>query len=420
MKAALYLRISTNNLSQKDSIENQKQLLLDYIRQQGYTLYEIYIDIGSGTNSNRKAFKKLIQDAKQKKFDVVISKELSRLARNARISLEFKDVIMDKGIHIITLDNAINTVTSDKGISEYGLYAWIYENESRNTSRRIKDTMRTSGKNGRFVKAEGPLGYDVVDGKLIIRSDDSPDVVRRIFSLYIKGHGATYIARLFNKEGVKTPGQFKNKSNAGTLWHQSSIRKILCNGNFTGDLYVGKETTSDVGSKDKKRIKNETCIVVENTHEPIISKEDFETVQKIIKEKAAKSKKRATPKKYLFTDKLICNDCGKRLWHISDRSYYVCGTYKQFGADYCSIHRVNEKDLADVIQKDLKSFAKGYADKEEVLRKLKKQLENSKKENEKKLGYFEKKKEKINVQKGKLVLKLTDDIISKEEYDIAV
>ena len=421
---AIYIRVSTNQVSQEASLEYQKKLLMDYIRNNGHSLYKIYLDIGTGTNTNRKQFKQLVKDAKEKKFDMVISKELSRLARNARVSYEFKDVIMENEIHIVTLDGAVNTLTD--GWSMFGLYAWIYESESRNTSRRIKDTFAIAAKSGRFIKGDPPYGYTVSDGKLYLREDITPDIVRTIYRMYLEGNGANKISKHLMEMGYPTPGQIKGRSNSSSTWHESSIKLILRNRHYIGDLEQGKESAKDIGmNKDKKqnlykRNKNKETIIVENTHEPIVSREDYFAVQKLLDERAMKSKDRATPRKRLFSDKVFCADCQKKLWAISYRGFYVCGTYKKKGKDACTIHKVKEQDLIEIIQDDLRRFSADMKDIESAKQTLEDRLKTSKIQYDKMKAKYEKKLEKLQEKKGKLVIKLIDETIPKSAYDAAV
>jgi len=424
MLVGLYIRISTNHKSQKGSIENQKKQLIDYCKSKGYIIYKIYVDIGSGTSSNRKGFKQLIEDAKEKKFGLVLSKELSRLARNARLSLEFKDIIMSNEIHIITLDGAINTI--ENGVGMYGLYAWIYETESRNTSRRIKDTMRAVAKSGSYTKGDPPYGYIVEDGVLKVRNDETPSIVRKIFSLYIEGRGRNYIMRYLTDNNIRTPGQIKGRCDVDGKWQETTVLLILRNRHYIGDLVQCKESTPDISlDKDKKenkykRLKNDEPIIVENTHEEIISRADYFTVQKMLSEKSAKSKNRSSPQRYLFSDKLYCNECGKRLWIISNRGYYVCGTYKRYGANHCSIHKVKEKDLAEIIRNDLISYAESLSDFDSIEEKIKLKIKSSKIKFEKRQISMNKKLEKLKKKKGNLVLKWMDESLTQDQYELAL
>jgi DNA invertase Pin-like site-specific DNA recombinase len=215
-------------------------MFIKYISAKGWTLYEIYKDVDSGTHGKRPGFIEMVEDAKAGKFDVVLAKELSRLARNIGISHEFKQVIMANNIHIICLDGSINTLEGD--ISKYGLFAWLYEDESRRISKRIKSAKRSKALRAEFLSGDPPYGYTIDKGKLIPREDETVEVVKKIYQMYIEGHGTT-------------------------------IKLILKNIHYTGVLSQCVSTTRDITTKN--RIPNKEPVIIENSHEPIISKEKY-------------------------------------------------------------------------------------------------------------------------------------------------
>lgn len=179
----------------------------------------------------------MIDDAQDKKFDIILAKELSRLARNGELSYKIKNLCENQGIHIITLDNAINTLTGNTNM--FGLYAWMYVQESQNTSNRVKETLKTRAKKGLFKGSNPPYGYEVKDGKLFIRNDETPEIVRRIFKEYLAGSGRDSIAKRLYNEEIPTPAQVANKINAGDKWNESTIKLILTNPHYVGDLVQG-------------------------------------------------------------------------------------------------------------------------------------------------------------------------------------
>lgn len=122
MKVAGYIRVSTNNEGQKESPENQKHLILDYITKNQYDLYDFYTDVQTGTTNNREGLKRLIQDAENKEFDVIVAKELSRLGRNVELLYELRRIAETKGVRIITLDGKVDTQDPSKQ-AMFGLYA---------------------------------------------------------------------------------------------------------------------------------------------------------------------------------------------------------------------------------------------------------------------------------------------------------
>lgn len=127
MRCAVYVRVSTNKEEQKASLVNQKDLFLDFIAKQGWTLYDIYVDVETGTTDKRPNFQRMIEDAENHKFDCILAKELSRIARNGELAYKIKRVLEDSKIHFITLDGAINTLEGNR--DKFGLFAWLYEEE---------------------------------------------------------------------------------------------------------------------------------------------------------------------------------------------------------------------------------------------------------------------------------------------------
>jgi site-specific DNA recombinase len=136
MRCAIYIRVSTNKEEQKHSLTNQRDLFNRYIVDKGLDIHAFYVDVESGTTDKREQLQQLIADAKAKKFDIILAKELSRLARNGRLSYEIRDIAEQNKVHIITLDNAINTLEGNGQM--FGIYAWLYEQESQRTSDRVK------------------------------------------------------------------------------------------------------------------------------------------------------------------------------------------------------------------------------------------------------------------------------------------
>ncbi|GIN63672.1 hypothetical protein J27TS8_36650 [Robertmurraya siralis] len=163
MKIAEYIRVSTNNKGQKESPENQKHMILDYITENQYD----YTDLQTGTTDNREGLKRLIQDADNKEFDVIVAKELSRLGRNVELLYQLKRVADTKGVRLITLDSKVDT--QDFSIQAmFGLYAWIYESESQRISDRIKSVYQMKYKSGKFMGSIAPYGYNLHKGKLLV------------------------------------------------------------------------------------------------------------------------------------------------------------------------------------------------------------------------------------------------------------
>lgn len=364
MRCAIYIRVSTDKEEQKASLKYQQELFYRYVQEQGWDIYDIYIDVQSGTTAKRKNLQKMIQDAEEKKFDVILAKELSRLARNGELSYKIKNLCEHQGIHIITLDNAINTLVGNTNM--FGLYAWMYEQESQNTSNRVKETLRTRAKKGLFKGSNPPFGYDVKDGKLHIRDDNTPNIVRRIFEEYLAGSGRQSIAKRLYNEGIATPAETAGKLNAGDKWNDSTIKLILTNPHYAGDLVQNRTTTVSVTSKKRKKVEAEKQIIVKDAHEAIIPRDMFNAAQQQIK---IRTKYITAPKKHLFTNILFCKECGTGMWYRSNRKGYICGSYARHGKKACSNHLIIEKSLKDTVLTDIQELVK-QIDKEQYLKKL--------------------------------------------------
>jgi site-specific DNA recombinase len=220
--------------SQRTSIDNQINIFKNYAAERDWEIVEIYKDKQSGTKENRPGLKALIEEGKAGKYDVILAKELSRLARNGRLSYELRDICLVNNIHIVCFDNSINSVEGN--VQNFGLFAWLYENESANSSRRNKQAKKVKAQRGLFVGSNPPFGYIAENGVLKIRNDNNPNIVRRIFQEYLDGTGMDTIAKTLSAEGVPTPAHVSNKANASNLWHSSSIQIILNNPHYCGDL----------------------------------------------------------------------------------------------------------------------------------------------------------------------------------------
>lgn len=403
-RVALYIRVSTEYETQKKSLENQKAVLVKYASEKGWTVVKIYMDVKTGTSNKRNGLRNLIADAKGGVFDVIIAKELSRFGRNTDDLSDLKRLLDTHDIDMVTVvDNAINTIEGDR--SKFALYAWLYENESRTTSQRIKATLRQKALRGEFVNGDPPYGYDLVNKKLVPKEDETVEVVKVIYKLYLEGRGGEHIARYLTKMGYATPSMVKGRKNAGFVWHDSTVMQILSNPHYAGHLSLCRETTKDITVK--KRVLNKEPVLMKNYHQAIISPEDFDAVQNLMTSRRVTGRK--TGSKRTFSDVLICEDCGKKLWYYDNRKGYVCKS-----------HVVKEQVLVESIQGDLRDYAKAYEDDEAIIEQFKKkQVATTKKANTQ-IKNHEKQIEKLKRAKSNLTVKYGMDEILLEDYRSAV
>ncbi len=423
IRVAPYVRVSTDKPEQQESLEYQQKLFNQMLKEKGWEIYDFYIDSKTGTIEKRKDLMRLIQDAKDGKFDLIVAKELSRIARNQKLALELKELLENKRIDLITLDGAINTTTGDTNM--FGLYAWVYEQEAQTTARRVKETLKIRAKEGKH-HAQAPYGYKKVDGKLIVSDDETPENVKRIFREYIAGKGFDAIARGLYEDGYRTPSQVTGKKNASELWHGSTIRGILENPHYLGKMAQCREETISVVNKRRKQKDVEDYIVVENTHEPLVSEEDFNTVQSLLVSRRknayhTKDGKICTTRPHeathLFTDIIYCADCGSGFHYKKNRKGYVCGRYDKHGKKACTDHIIREKELVDIIREDIKTLSRNVGSKNRY-ETIKNKLSKNKIKIEKELKNVEGKIEAITTFKTKALEKLIAEEITKPDYDM--
>lgn len=320
--AGLLVRVSTNNESQDASYTEQYEMLEKEMKQMGYKLYKVYKERITATKvEGRHEFDDMMADAQSGKFKAIFAKDLSRIARNQEVSHRFKRIVLENQIKLFAL-NESDDIINDPLL--YGFKSLTNEHYSADLSIKIKGAFKVKMEKGEYTRPKAPFGYYVKDKKLYVNEDDSPDIVKRIFHLYLKeGKGVDSIAKLLDKENVLPPGLRKGKKNAGIHWHGTSVKYLLTNQAYTGDLIQNKEES--IGVFTKKRKKNDNPIIVADAHEAIISHELFEETQRYMAERAHGP--RPTPHKHLFTDLIECGQCGKKYWYRSAGNRYICAAY---------------------------------------------------------------------------------------------
>lgn len=417
MKAGIYVRVSTDKESQETSLEYQEIACRDFANANGFEVYNVYHDVFTGTKSGRynkrNGYNKMIEDALAKNIDVIIVKDLSRLSRNS-LELEFlRNRVISKNFHIVTLNGDIDSIKGN--ISLFSTYILIYSEESKVTSIRTKQSKKTMAKNGIFTGSIPPYGYYTIDGKLYIRDDDSPKIVKRIFNNYISGESAESIAKNLTEENIPTPSQLANKKNASSKWHATTIRKMLVNQHYIGNLVQGK--TEAVNTLYKSRVNNskDDYIVVKNTHEPIISKEQFNLVNDTIESRKPNTK--VSRKTHLLSNLIYCETCGRAISLRNNN--YICSGRLKHGKKVCCTKKINKIDLVNLLTKNIiekidnceSDFLLKY-----VERKLNKNISSHKST----LNNLHTEKNKLENRKKEALNMHLDGDISRDEYNMVV
>lgn len=361
-RVAAYCRVSTDKTDQANSLESQQQFFNEYIMQNHlWELYDIYVDDGiSGTNTKKRvAFNQMIEDAKNGRFDLIITKEISRFARNILDSIGYTRELRTLGIGVIFLNDSINTLDSDAEM-RLAFLSTMAQEESRKTSERVKWGLRRQMEKG-IVLGRDMLGYDVRDGKLII-NEEGAETVRLIYHKFLnEGKGAHRIAKELREEGVKTSARMKD-------WSYTAILRILRNEKYCGDLVQQKTYTPDYLTHQKKRNYGEIeTVTIKNHHEPIIPRECFEAVQRELeRRKPSQSTVKAFANRYALSGKIVCGECGagfvRRQKKRKDGTMnvkWVCAESRKNGgkrkekdgtAVGCTTNSIKDRDIKEILQ----------------------------------------------------------------------
>ena len=304
-RVAAYCRVSTDNDDQANSFESQQRYFRQYIeRNPDWELYAIFADEGiSGTNTKkRKEFNRMIACAKNGDFDLIITKEISRFARNTLDSIFYTRDLKKHGVGVIFLNDNINTLDGDAEL-RLAIMSSIAQEESRKTSERVKWGQKRQMERG-VVFGRSMLGYDVKDGKLYI-NEDGAKIVRLIFRKFVdEGKGTHVIARELRKEGI-SPMRVKE-------WSNTVILRVIRNEKYCGDLVQKKTYTPDFLSHEKKYNRGqEEFVILKDHHEPIISRELFNKANRILDAKSLSQEGKAKhSNRYPFSGKIKCGSCG--------------------------------------------------------------------------------------------------------------
>jgi DNA invertase Pin-like site-specific DNA recombinase len=380
MTAAIYCRLSREDdgkQTESESVQNQKSLLIKYAVEKGWDIYNIFCDEDySGIDRNRPAFNQLIKEAEQGKFSVVLVKTQSRFTRDMEMVERYiHGKFIEWGIRFVALvDNIDTDVKGNKKARQINglINEWYLEDLSENI-RAVFDNKR---KNGQYIGGFPIYGYTKPPGeknKLVI--DPVPaEIVRRIFRLYLAGHGKQHIAYILNEEGVLNPTKYKQNAGWGYvngclaneygLWNRTTVGRILRERMYTGDMVQGKRKKVSYKSAKFVDVPEKDWFIVPDTHEAIIDKSAFETVRRLMNERTTSS---GFGPVHVLAGKIRCMQCGSTMCKTSHtykgnrRSYLRC---KLYAADktLCAKHAIRLDALEKNVLQRLQQYIARYYD----------------------------------------------------------
>lgn len=306
IKVASYCRVSTDKDDQANSFESQQRYFRAYIdRQPEWELYQIYADEGiTGTSTKKRAaFNQMIADARMGKFELILTKEVSRFSRNILDTIAYTRELKALGVGVLFMNDGISTLEPDAEL-RLSIMGSIAQEESRKTSSRVKWGQTRRMEQG-VVFGRSLLGYDVKDGRLTVNPEGA-ELVRLIFHKYgVEKKGTTVIARELREAGYRT-------HRGGIRWNGSCIVKLLKNEKYVGDLIQKKTITPDYLTHAKKANHGEEeLVIIRDHHQPIIDRELWDVVQEELKKRNRNGALGAGhSNRYIFSGKIKCGECG--------------------------------------------------------------------------------------------------------------
>ncbi len=386
---ALYMRLSRDDELQGESgsIQTQRLQLRSYAAENGLHVVDEYIDDGwSGTNFDRPAFQRMIEDIEEGKINCVITKDLSRLGRNYILTGQYTDIYFpSKGVRYIAINDNVDTA---KGESEMAPFLNILnEMHARQTSKKVKAALQTKYANGAYLSTHAPIGYmkDPNRRGYIIPDPDTRWIVEHLFELAARGMGANRIRQTLFEEKVPCPS-WLNYQKYGTYahvyenapeekhytWDLRHIKKIL-----TNEVYIGNSIHNKCGTvsfKNKCRVNRppEEWVRVEHAHEAIIPEDVFWQVQEQIGNRR-RTRKNGTIQ--IFSGLVKCADCGRSLAYSGDtptgkHGWFSCAKYRE-GLHECTAHSIHYDSLYAFVLARLQYWAQCvHTDQAQVLQQL--------------------------------------------------
>ena len=420
MKIAAYCRVSTEKEAQIDSLEKQIEFFNEFTKKNGYELYKLYADEGiSGKQiKHRKQFQQMMIDAKAKKFDKVVVKDVSRFARNTVDLLQSVRELKSYGVQVDFLNNG----EVMEGGSEFILtiLGAMAQQESANMSKRVKFGKDITAKKGRVPNLV--FGYDKIpDERYTLKiNEEEAKIVKEIFESYVyKGIGTTKIAWNLNDRGIRTK---KTKSK----WVQTSIVRMLKNPIYTGRVTNKKSEVTDFITGTRKELPEEEWIVVERPEMRIISDELFNRAQELLEQRSNEFKLNNKREKteYVFSTLIYCKHCGysfrriKRKYTADGPEYirWVCSGRNSMGVNHCpNTTVIDEEELLNAIKIYLKSIIKNKKDFMKAVEKEFEKITKLRENNERSEESLLKEIEKVTVKKQKYMEMFQNEIINIQE-----
>lgn len=385
-KVAIYCRLSEEDKNKSDpnadsnSIQNQKTMLIEYAIEQGWNIYQIYSDDDyTGADRHRPQFKRLLADARERRFDIILCKTQSRFTRELEMVEKYIHGLFPLwGVRFVSIVDHADTCNpgNKKSRQINGLVnEWYIEDMSQN----IKSVLDNKRRCGLHIGSFALYGYrkdPQQKGHLII-DPEAAAVVKTVFRLFLQGYGKTAIARFLNDHGIPNPTEYKRSKGLryqqpmdknATLWRYSAISHMLSNEMYIGNMVQGKYGSVSYKSKYNAPRPKENWLVVENTHEAIIDREQWERVQILLQNR---SKPCCHGQIGLFARKVRCATCGYTLRSSKNRGRYYLRCHNRCVSPHACVGAfIPVAALEKIVLTELERLSSRYLDKGQLEKEI--------------------------------------------------
>ena len=434
----IYIRLSQEDKDKKyesdsESVINQRQILKEYVKNNNFNLVSEYVDDGySGTDFDRPGFQSLLEDIKKKKINCVIVKDLSRFGRDHVMTGYYMETFFpENNIRFISMQESYDSFKNQASNDSSTFIIACNDYYSKQNSIKIRNVLNDKRRNGKFIGSQPSFGYmrDPNDKGHLIPNPETALIVKNIFKWRVEGVGPTEIATRLNNDGVPTPSGYKNTKFSSRLidrdtWTISTIKKILTNRIYTGDMVQHTQTKVNYKSKKKITLDESLWVIVENTHEPLVDKKTFEYVQMLRNRYTRNVPIKTGREKRILEGKIFCKECGNRLsvYYRKKLDYWSinCNRYSRDPKrGRCSSHFYPydylEEQILEKIDESVSCFI-NELDIDELNNEVVKVIHKETESIDKKINNLLKEKEQIMNRLSRLYNDRCDGIITGELY----
>ncbi len=376
-KVASYIRLSREDgdKQESESIGNQRDMIQRYVEENQLELVDEYVDDGvSGTTFDRPGFNRLIADIESGKINMIVTKDFSRLGREYIQLGHYMEVYFpEHKIRYVALNDGIDTFANSSWSELTPFRAIINDSYAKDISKKVRSVLREKQRKGEYMCTYAPYGYqkDLTQKNHLVVDENVAYVVRKIFNLYLAGNSIHAIQKYLNEKGIQSPSGYAKNLSEIKKWNVVTLRNLLQNKVYIGHTVANKRVKISYKTKKRVKLPEEQYVVTEYTHDAIISKEDFEKVQFLLKKRGMNQK---TKREYCLRGLLKCKTChshlevGAKLTKkgkvIKNPIAYI--TCRNSRKGFCLPQHLNYGELEKVIFDCVDNFLKMHCEKEKL------------------------------------------------------